>query len=298
MGARIESVAVVSSHARLIQKGGLRLADDAARSCLEHAGRSPADVDLLINAGIYHDENLGEPALAALIQEDIGANPVQAADRAHGTFSFDVVNSGAGVITAFHLLDGFLSSSIDLGLVVASDADPGSAVEPEFPFPSVGGAALLARAEPDRGFQAFRFETFPEFQQLFSARIHWEERRLRRGHNVLEIQQDPGYRARTVECATEATRRFLDSLDVRARSLDLLVPSQFPVGFADELARRLELRTDRVAHVGEDFTGAHTAGPLAALSTAERDGRFGAAQLVLFVAAGSGISVGLALYRL
>ena len=32
-------------------------------------------MDLLINAGIYRDRNLGEPALAAMIQQDIGAHP-------------------------------------------------------------------------------------------------------------------------------------------------------------------------------------------------------------------------------
>ena len=36
------------------------------------AGREPHDVDLLINAGIYRDRNLGEPALAAARTAGIG----------------------------------------------------------------------------------------------------------------------------------------------------------------------------------------------------------------------------------
>jgi 3-oxoacyl-[acyl-carrier-protein] synthase-3 len=51
----------------------LHLAVSAAKSCLHEARRDADDVDLLVNAGIYRDRNLGEPALAALIQEDIGA---------------------------------------------------------------------------------------------------------------------------------------------------------------------------------------------------------------------------------
>ena len=297
MGARIESVAAVRSNARIFEKGGLRLAHDAARECLERAGRDAGAVDLLIIAGIYHDQNLGEPALAALIQEDIGANPAQDGEPRHGTFSFDVANGGAGVINGFHLLDGFLASGIELGLVVASDADPKSPIDAEFPFPPVGGAALLCRGSDDRGFQAFGFESFPEYEGLFGARIRWEERRLLGGRNVLSIEQHAGFRARAVECALEATRRFVERHGLRLRDLDLLVPSPFPVGLADELARRLELRTDRVAHVGEDFAGAHTAGPLAALVAAEQDGRLGRAESVLFVAVGAGVNVGLALYR-
>ena len=45
------------------------------RTVSRGAGRDAHDVDLLINAGIYRDRNLGEPAFAAMIQEDIGANP-------------------------------------------------------------------------------------------------------------------------------------------------------------------------------------------------------------------------------
>ena len=53
----------------------LHLAVAAAKSCLHEARRDADALDLLVNAGIYRDSNLGEPALAALIQEDIGAIP-------------------------------------------------------------------------------------------------------------------------------------------------------------------------------------------------------------------------------
>jgi hypothetical protein len=48
---------------------------------------------------IYRDRNLGEPALAALIQDDISANPEDPHKNAHGTFSFDVANGTCGVLT-------------------------------------------------------------------------------------------------------------------------------------------------------------------------------------------------------
>jgi 3-oxoacyl-[acyl-carrier-protein] synthase-3 len=70
----------------------LHLAVTAAKSCLHAAGRDADDVDLLVNTGIYRDKNLGEPALAALIQEDVGANPEEPHDNARGTFSFDIAN--------------------------------------------------------------------------------------------------------------------------------------------------------------------------------------------------------------
>ena len=54
--------------------GALEAVDAAARSCLDRAGRTAGELDLLINAGVYHDKILSEPAFASLIQEDIGAN--------------------------------------------------------------------------------------------------------------------------------------------------------------------------------------------------------------------------------
>ena len=296
MGAQIESFATVRGHHEPFHQGALKLADSAIATCLERAGRAAADLDLLINAGVYRDDNLGEPALAALIQEDVGANPKRWRE-AHGTFSFDVSNGGAGVITALYLLDGFLADSIDLGVVVASDAHPGGAVEPGFPFSHVGGAILLVPGAPDVGFVGFAFDTYPEFESLFSSRIVWQERRLRGGHNVLSIDEEPGYADRAVECAVASTRRFLEGFGMRPRDVDLIVSSQLPGHFPDTLGRRLELPADRIARVTEELSRAHTAGPIAALEAAERSGSLAEAREVLFVTVGAGISVGLALYR-
>src|SRR5215472_704989 len=77
-----------------------RLADTAARNCFALARRGPRDVDMLINVGIYREDSMGEPALAALIQEDIGANLGQPPTGGSGTFSFDLLNGACGVITA------------------------------------------------------------------------------------------------------------------------------------------------------------------------------------------------------
>ena len=74
MGTVIERLDVTRAGWRT-RHSALHLAVAAAKTCLQRAGREPDDVDLLINTGIYRDKNLAEPALAALIQEDIGANP-------------------------------------------------------------------------------------------------------------------------------------------------------------------------------------------------------------------------------
>jgi 3-oxoacyl-[acyl-carrier-protein] synthase-3 len=259
---------------------------------------------MLINAGIYREDNMGEPALAALIQEDIGANLGQPPIGGRGTFSFDLLNGTCGVISAIRLESGLLRSGvIRVGAIVTSDVvprlkDPGST-----PFRPVGGAMLLGWDDTEDGFTDFGTETFPEYQDLFVSGLEWQQRQGLRvlarqaGQNQMVIDSKPGYHARLVDCAEEAAHRFLRRLGMGIGDIDLLVPAPSSPGFLDALRLRLGVPGDRVAYVAEDLAGAYTAGPIAALQAAVRSGRLGGARNTLMLAAGAGITIALAVYR-
>ena len=97
MGTIIDRLGITQGGS--VSHSALQLAVSAANSCLHDARRDADTVDLLVNAGIYRDKNLAEPALAALIQEDIGANPEDPHGDRHGTFSFDISNGTCGILT-------------------------------------------------------------------------------------------------------------------------------------------------------------------------------------------------------
>ena len=101
----------------------------------------------------------------------------------------------------------------------------------------------------------------------------------------------------SVDCAEEATRRFLARLGMGIDEIDLLVPAPSSPDFLDSVTVRLGVPGDRVAYVAEDLVGAYTAGPVAALEAAFKSGRLGEARNTLMLAAGAGITVALALYR-
>jgi len=296
MGARIESVATSRSRSGHFGRGALRLSDKAARECIDRSGHQPGDIDLLVNAGLYKDRSMAEPALASIIQEDIGANPGHPPTRdRHGTFSFDVMNGGCGAITAAHVVDAFVGTgAAQLGLVVAGDADPAPGISRGFPFPSVGGAILLAHSETEEGFARFAFRTYPEHAELFETRICWEPE-VR--HNVVEVREDPRFASRCVECAAEATTAFLSAVSLRSEDVDLLVTSQYPPGFSVDLAGALCIAADVAPTVRPELASAHTAGPIVALESAVESGHFARARNVLFVTAGAGITIAMALYR-
>ena len=184
MGTVIEQVSLTDGGWRT-HHSALRLAVNAAKHCLHEAGRNAHDVDLLINAGIYRDRNLAEPALAAMIQEDIGANPEDPHEQAHGTFSFDVSNGSCGVLTALQIVDGFLKSrAIDLALVVASDADPGHGMSEDFPFSPAGTALLCDWSDDARGLERIHWINIPDEGESFSATVG-----LLDGRNVLRFAE-------------------------------------------------------------------------------------------------------------
>ena len=302
MGARIEAATALTSHG-LRRPTARRLADAAARACLAHSGKEPSDVDMLINAGIYREDNMGEPALAALIQEDIGASLGQPPIGGRGTFSFDLLNGTCGVISAIQIESGLLRSGvIRLGAIVASDVDPNlKDPRPDLLRPA-GGAMLLGWDDSLAGFTDFHMETFPEYEDLFASGLVWQERRRPRvpnrvtGQHQMIIKEKPGYQARLADCAEEATRRFLRRLGMGLGEIDLLVPAPSSPEFLDTFRARLGVPGDRVAYMTEDVDGAYTTGPIAAVQAAIRSGRLGEARNTLMLAAGAGITVALALY--
>jgi 3-oxoacyl-[acyl-carrier-protein] synthase-3 len=303
MGTRIEAASALMSHG-LRKPTARRLADAAARTCLAHAGREPGEVDMLINAGIYREDNMGEPALAALIQEDIGANLGQPPIGGRGTFSFDLLNGTCGVITAIQIESGLLDSGvIRLGAIVASDVDPDHHDPRAALLRPTAGAMLLGRDEKLAGFTDFHTETFPEYADLFSSGLVWQERlghrvpRQAAGQHEMVIDGKPGYAARLADCAEEASRRFLHRLGLDWDEIDLVVPAPSAPDFLDALVTGLGVPGDRVAYMTEDLEGAYTTGSIAALHAAIKSGRLGEARTILMVAAGAGITVALALYR-
>jgi 3-oxoacyl-[acyl-carrier-protein] synthase III len=301
MGTTIEAVA--TSHSRNpIGNRALRLADRAARECLREAGHASDELDLLVNAGVYRDKNLAEPALAALIQEDIGANPGHPPVAGHGTFSFDVDNGACGALTAAYLLDGFLrSGAIRLGMAVASDVDPRASRG--YRFSPVGGALLLGRDDAIPGLTDFDFQTFPEHAGLFDSRVSWKERRGPRlpgrpaGRSVLTVREQPGYASQCLDCSQVAVEKYAADHGLALRELDLVALSGPSAEFPTALAERLGIAPGRVAGPKGGSRRAHTAGPIAALEAARRDGRLDTARTALWVAVGAGITVALALYR-
>jgi len=281
------AVPVVVMGRRPVQRRARKMADQVSRAAIERAGLQVDDIDLLLNVGLYHERNMGEPAMAALIQEDVGINPEDSHVGGHGSFSIDIANGACGVLTALQVADGFLQSrTIEHALVVASDAAPGHGMAAGFPFSPSGAAVVCSWEDGPIGLAGFRWESAPEDGSPFRSRIGFEHRR-----NVLRIEKDADFETRATAWAAKTASSLLADQDMGPADVDLVVASPLTVAFLDGLSAHLGIDLERFVLV-EGAEHVHTAALLVALASAAEQGRLSDARRVLLVSAGAGIVVG------
>jgi 3-oxoacyl-[acyl-carrier-protein] synthase-3 len=288
MGTIIDRLGIAQGSWRS-RHSALQLAVSAANSCLHDEGRDADAVNLLVNAGIYRDKNLAEPALAALIQEDIGANPEDPHGDTHGTFSFDISNGTCGVLTGLQIVDGFLRShTIRCALITASDADPGHGMSEHFPFSPTGAALLCRWTDDDYGLGRIRWVNGPDDGDDFQATVGSDDAR-----NVLRFRESPELDERLAATAAQAARNCLSDSGLTLTDIDVIIAAPARHGYRAALARHLDVPPERV--VVADDEKMHTASLVAAMQRALESLPIGARAVV--VAAGAGITAGAALYR-
>lgn len=287
MGTIIDRLGITQGGWRS-RHSALQLAVSAVNSCLQDARRDADAVDLLVNAGIYRDKNLAEPALAALIQEDIGANPEDPHGDRHGTFSFDISNGTCGILTGLQIVDGFLSShTIRCALITASDADPGRGMSEHFPFSPVGAALLCRWTDDDYGLGRIGWVNDPDGGDDFQATVGSD------GRNVLRFEESSNLDERLAATAAQAARECLSDSGLPLSDIDVIIAAPARHGYRAALARHLDVPLERI--VVADDEKMHTASLAAAMQQALKSLPVGARAMV--VAAGAGITAGAALYR-
>ncbi|MHA7652405.1 3-oxoacyl-[acyl-carrier-protein] synthase III C-terminal domain-containing protein [Mycobacterium sp. ML4] len=291
MGTVIDRVDV--AHPRLRGRhSALHLAVTAAKDCLRQAGCEPAELDLVVNAGIYRDRNLGEPALAALIQDDIGANPEDPHADAHGTFSFDVANGACGVLTALQIVDGFLRTrSVQRALVVTSDAGPGHGMSEHFPYSATGAALLCGWTDENYGLSGVSWANAGDALhdlETSSATVGFAD-----GRNVLRFRQSADADDKFAAVAAEAVRACLTLNGVSLSDVDVIVAAPARRDYREALSGLLGVPAEKVC-VADDHR-MHTAALAAAYQQYAAGLKPG--ERILFVAAGAGVVAGAALYR-
>ncbi len=288
---RIESLGVSPPRRRLLAWGSLQHAVEAGERCLEASRHKPADVRVLVNAGVHRDEHVCEPAIACYVQHALGINI-----DFHGrrTLAFDLLNGGVGMLNAAHLLVAqMLAGEIQVGMVVASEVNTDRRPDPDSTFAS-SGAAMLLDISPRNGdgFGTFVFDTREEHADLYTAVVSLKEPRgkllLRR-----RAELEDAYLAGATAAVTEALSR--DGL--RPEDVDLVVPAQISPSFLKRLPGAIGFPVEKVADFTDSLPDTLTTSVFLALDRARTAGTLGPGKQALFLACGSGVTVAAVTYR-
>jgi hypothetical protein len=124
----------------------------AVQECIANADVDT--IDLLINTGIYRDDNIVEPAAAALIQKHSGIG-LEYRRQVSPTLSFDLMNGPCGFLDAVEIAAAVFGTTESRSCVVVSgDGHPSRSPHPDPSFPYLGSSAatLLMNSSDGSGF--------------------------------------------------------------------------------------------------------------------------------------------------
>jgi len=297
MISQIRSVGFVGKSLNPLTKGSISMGVRAARKCVDSSGIDPSDIGLLIFCGIYRDENIGEPAIASIVQSKLGLNLLTKGDKA--TFAFDLLNSGCGVLTAIHVADSNIrSGSSKYALIVASDSIPIPTHTIGFPFQPGGGAVLLERSTDGKGLADFRFDIYPTDKDMFHSFIEYEDGAgsgEKKGQ-FLRFEENPEFLNKVVSGAVTTVKKLMEKNSLAADDIAIVLPSQSPKGFPSSFGRASGMGA-KVTDLTDTYGNLHTAGIVACMEKAMKGGKLPDGGNIILLNVGSGISVGAALLK-
>ncbi len=269
------------------------LAVAAAKEALAAAGRTAADIDLIVVATTTPD--LTFPATAAIVQRKLGA-PIGVA--------FDVQAVCSGFVFALAVTDNFVVRGMaKCALVIGAETmtrlmdweDRGTCVL----FGDGAGAVVLEPGQgggttADRGILGFALRTDGAKQDL----LYVDGGPSATGTvGKLRMQGNQVFRHAVVNIA-EAVIAAAEKADVAISDIDWFIPHQANQRILEGVARRLGIEGSRVISTVSRHANTSAASIPLALVEGLRDGRIKPGQLLLLEAMGGGLTWGAVVVRL
>jgi len=269
------------------------LAVEAARRALAAAGRTPADVDLIVVATTTPD--LTFPATATIVQRKLGC-PVGIA--------FDVQAVCSGFVYALSVADGFVARNRSkCALVIGAETmtrlmdwtDRGTCV-------LFGDGAGCVVVEPmagegtiyDRGLLGFALRADGTKQDL----LYVDGGPSTTGQvGKLRMQGNQVFRHAVVNISEAVTAAAADA-GIAVSSVDWFIPHQANIRILEGVARRLGIDEHKVITTLSEHANTSAASIPLALDRGVRDGRIKPGQLLLLEAMGGGFTWGACVIRL
>jgi amino acid adenylation domain-containing protein len=293
---RIDSVGIAPAgqSEQSAPPSSIQLAVQAATACLDRSRFDRAALGLIIHAGVYRDDFLSEPAVAALVAGELGLNgDVQSPDGPK-TLAFDVLNGAVGFLNACHVAAGMIGAGKAAhAMVVASEIENNT---PESGYPlngisQTGSAMMLSRSDGTEGFGRFIFQHHPEYSGALATYTQQH-----RGRAWLQIDRDPNLADLYASCIPSAAKELLTLEGLDPADIAIVLAPYLSPAPLSELAARIGISRSRFVDLPVD-TDPFTSSLPYGLEHARRHGLARPGDIALIVTVGSGIQVGCTSYR-
>jgi 3-oxoacyl-[acyl-carrier-protein] synthase-3 len=268
----------------------------AGSACIDAAGIDRNDIGLLINVGVYRNDNIIEPANASLIQNGLDINPMYVKGRK--TFSFDILNGACGFLNAAQVAGAILETrDVKYALVLSSDVHPSRNKVVDFPYRNIGAAALLEWSDdPQQGFQEIVFRTsgngFEALESSFDYSVAGA-----RGH--LLVKRSERYSEHLIDFAARTVTDYYEEYGAKhnLRLDDIIFVTSQPVrDFGFRVGEMAGGHGKPVGCLHEKYGDPHSSALTIAFQEGRASGDIEPGDQVVFVGASAGLTVSVGLY--
>ena len=268
------------------------LAEKAARLAMEMAGKTAADIDLIIVATTTPD--LVFPSTACLLQSRLGIT--------NGSPAFDVQAVCTGFVYALGIADKFIKSgSHKCALVIGAETlsrivdwtDRNTCV-----LFGDGAGAVILEASEEAGLLSTHLHADGNYANLLkvNAGLSRNSEILKQGNAFIEMRGNEVFRV-----AVKTLGRIVDETlahnQLQKSDINWLVPHQANIRIIKATAKKLKMSMDHVVVTVNEHGNTSAASIPLALDTAVRDGRIKRGELILLEGFGGGFTWGSALIR-
>jgi 3-oxoacyl-[acyl-carrier-protein] synthase III len=292
---RIESMGVLPGAGNAPHDAVSMLAA-AAESSLRDSRYSLHDIDLTINAGVYRNDFLCEPAVASLVAGRMRTGGDGDSPTGAETLAFDLTNGSLGVLQACHVAANMITAgSFRTAMVMAAEVELNSngSLQSRLGIEETGTALILDSSTANGpGFGAFHFQSFTRQIHQFAAHSAVAD-----GKTILSFERDAAFETSCLECIAACVEQFLALERLRRADLAVVLPPLISRPFVARLAEILRMPPARMVFPPLGRRDLYTSSLAFALTMLRDESRVRPGDVGLIVGVGSGIQVGCATYH-
>jgi len=264
----------------------------AGLKALEMAGKTPADVDLVIVASSTPDFHGSFPSTACIVQRKLGMT--------NGSAAFDVAAVCSGFVYAVSVADAFIKSGAHKHVLVIGAEVFSRILNFEdrttcVLFGDGAGAALLGvSAEP--GILATKLHADGRHADILSVPGNLTNGAIA-GSGFLYMDGQAVFKL-AVTVLEQVANETLEAAGMTAADIDWLVPHQANIRIMKSTAKKLDLPLEKMVVTVDQHGNTSAASIPLALDAAVRDGRIQAGHNVMMEGVGGGFTWGAILARM